>query len=302
MAISLPTVVEDYIDAVVAALNTGSVLDDDPSIVVNGAAQNYVRAMDLANILDLLMDALDQTSALTATGGSTTTVVDGAATFVAGAQVGNYVTFATATEASIVGLTRRVVSNTATTLTLDEALPATVTSGDTYTLRGGFTDEAAAALRQDASLGLSDSPRGNVYGDARLVQDALVRIVDQLGGIVDPQATVHTGTLLAGSTASVLNLDLNGEELRPGQFVGLSVDVTGFDRRKIVNNDETTVTVSPAYGSAPGTVAYRVVLPNATADFEPNRLIHPGGHPKNRVLANLIEQAVAAVEAFTLPT
>lgn len=193
---ALPTVVSDYLTAIKDSLQQGSDLGQD----VRGAALNYLRAQDMATVLDLLQDGLDQTTALTATGGTATSVVDGAATFVAGQQVGNVVIFAGNVTATLAGVEARVVRNTATTLFFaDGALPATPQSGDEYTIRGGIFDTHIEDLREGKSL--ADSPAGSLYGESRTVQDALMLGLRQLAGV--PDASVVIGTLSPNGLVTV---------------------------------------------------------------------------------------------------
>ena len=187
MAISIPTVVGDYIDAVIASLQTGSELNVPPQSVGSGtihaAAQNYLRAQDAVTILELLQDLLSQSSALTATGGTTTTVVDGAATFVANSYVGAYVVFADdTTTAALQGLTRRITANSTTTLTLDEVLPAACAVGDTYPLVAGQVEEYITAIRGGA--GAASQPAGNPYGDRRTVLAGFQMLTEKLGSTI----------------------------------------------------------------------------------------------------------------------
>lgn len=181
MAISIPTVVGDYIDAVIANLTTGSELNVPPNAegsgTIHAAAQNYLRAQDAANILELLQDLLSQTSELTAAGGSTTTVVDGAATFVAASYIGAYVQFASDTTTSALqGVSRRIIDNDATTLTLASALPAAVQAGDTYTLVAGQVEEEIASIRGGSV--------GNPYGDRRTVLSGFQKLTELLGSSI----------------------------------------------------------------------------------------------------------------------
>jgi hypothetical protein len=149
---------------------------------------NFLRAQDMSSVLELLQDAMDQTSALTAlTGGSTTTVVDGAGTFVPGQQVGNFVKWKSdTTTAALRGLSYRILANTDRLLTT-ELMAAANVNGDTYEIVGGVADSAIEELRQ--GKGPADSPPGSLYGAFRIVQDALAQFTGKLG------ITQATGTL-----------------------------------------------------------------------------------------------------------
>jgi len=76
---------------------------------------NFLRAQDMASVMELLMNALDLPAPLTATGGSAVSVVDAGA-FVANTQVGNTVVFTGNVTAALAGKSAVVVSNTANAL------------------------------------------------------------------------------------------------------------------------------------------------------------------------------------------
>jgi hypothetical protein len=69
---ALPTVVTDYLTAIKNSLSQGSDLGSN----VRGAALNYLRAQDMATVLDLLQDAMD-TGTMTVVDGTTTSFQDG---------------------------------------------------------------------------------------------------------------------------------------------------------------------------------------------------------------------------------
>jgi hypothetical protein len=58
---ALPTVVTDFLTSIKNSLSQGSDLGSN----VTGAAQNYLRAQDMATVLELLQDAMDQTATMT---------------------------------------------------------------------------------------------------------------------------------------------------------------------------------------------------------------------------------------------
>ncbi len=183
---------------------------------VRGAAQNYLRAQDMATALELLMDALD-TVALTAVSGTTSSVTDGAATFVASRQIGNVVTFTGNVTAGLAGVTAVVLANTTITLTFEAAsLPFAPASGDTYSIDGGFLDAIISDLR--SGQGLADAPSSNVFGNSRLIQDALLQLVNRLRVAADASVvldtdgsdtiTVALSGALAGSAGNDVSIDL----------------------------------------------------------------------------------------------
>lgn len=299
---ALPTVVTDFLTRLKDSLSQGSDLGSS----ARGAAQNYLLAQDMATALDLLQDAMDTSVALTATGGSTTTVVDGAATFTAGEQVGNYVVFESdTTTVALRGLEFRILGNSATTLTVEQ-MPAAAASGDTYQIRGAYFDEQIAQLRD--GLALADAPRGSVYGDVRVVMDALATGIRRLGGTVPVRSVglpgLQTG---AGSTTTEVVLDLQGGSARIDQFRGYEIVVSGQEPRRIVSSDEAgVVTVSRAYASAPSAstaVTLRVAEDRPGGPSAPQLRTHPGAQPgENAMLALHIGTLEALLDSYTLPS
>jgi hypothetical protein len=264
---------------------------------------NFLRAQDMASVMELLMNALDQPVALTATGGTATSVVDTGA-FAANTQVGNTVIFTGNVTAALAGVSAVVVSNTANACFFRAgALPATPAVGDTYTIRGSMVDGAISALLEGRT-GSANAPPGNVFGDSRIVTDALVRIVQQLGGATIAENVLFSGVTAAGSTTSAVRLNTRGKSLRVDELKNMKVNVTGFGVRKIVSNDEFSVTVAPAYAAAPGAaVAAVVTMPEDSTDASRNYTFAPGGQPRdNKALAEVLRAAQAAVVAFVLPT
>lgn len=303
MAIVLDTIVSDYLTALKAALTTGTDTGDPGAYagVVNSAAQNYLRASDLATALELLQEAMSATVALTVVSGSTTTIVDGASTFVAGEQVGNVVTIVTATEA-IVGETATVVANDTTTLTLSPALSATVTVGDTYTIEAAFLDTEIANLRKG---GVRADSTVEPYGTQRDAINGLMRAVEQLGGTLAERLVSRSGlTSLAGSTDTVVVLA--DSDYRIDQFKGHRVVVTARGEGIVVSSNENSVTLRgpmAAAAQAGDAVAITVPLNDFGGTSAPKVVTHPGSQPgENRVLADFIDQLQTLVEAATVPS
>jgi hypothetical protein len=262
---------------------------------------NFLRAQDMASVLELLMNALDKSTPLTATGGTATSVVDAGA-FVANTQVGNTVVFTGNVTAALAGKSAVVVSNTANALFFAAgAIPASPVAGDTYTIVGSMVDAAISDLRD--GRGSASAPAGNVYGDSRVVTDALVRIVQQLGGATIAETSLFSGVTAAGSTATRIALNTRGKALRIDELKNQKVNVTGFGIRKVVGNDEFTLTVAPAFSAAPGGgAAVAVTVPEDSTDATRNFTFAPGGQPRdNKALAEVLRAAEAAVVAFTLP-
>ena len=270
---------------------------------VNTLPMNFLRAQDMASILDVLQDALDLPAALTATGGTSTSVQDTGA-YVANTQIGNTVTFGAATTTvALRNVSAVVVSNTANALFFASALPATPAAGDTYTITGSLVEPIVAKLRDGRGKG--DSPAGNEYGDSRLVTDALVRMARQLGGTVS-DTQVFAGSTGTGSTttAVVVSTTVPGN-LRIDAFKNKRLVISG-ETRKIVGNNENTIFFDKPLSSAPaGSTSFTVTDPRDSADATDvgQFTFAPGGQPgNNRRLAELIRICEAAVVAFTLPT
>lgn len=299
---ALPTVVTDYLTAVKDSLKQGSDLGSN----VRGAAQNYLRAQDMATVLDLLQDGLDQDSSLTATDGTTTTVVDGAGTFVEDQQIGNYVIFEGNITSEIAGEERRITDNDETTLFWDrgDPLPASVQADDNYTIRGGIFDEAVSHLREgkdaaDATV--------NVYGNVPVPMDALSRGIQQISGSPVNYREVWDGDTGNDSTDTEVQLDLQGGSLVPDQLRGYRINITGFEYRTIVRNTaEGLCTLNTPLSSAPSSgTSVRVTAAddNVGGTSAPKIRTHPGAQPgENAQLADLIQQLEDAVVDYTLPT
>jgi len=303
MAIVLDTVVSDYLTAIKGALTTGTDTGTPGAYAgdVHAAAQNYLRAQDMATVLDLLQQAMSATVALTVVSGSTTTIVDGASTFVAGEQVGNEVTIVTATE-TIVGETATVVSNTTTTLTLSPAFSATTTVGDTYTIEAKFVDTEIATLREGG--GIADSTV-NPYGAHRDAINGLVRFAEQLASTFAERNIGASGlTALAGSDDTTILL--SGGAYRIDELKGYRVVVTARGEGIVLKNDENSVTLRgpmAAAAQAADAVAITVPLNDFGGTSAPKIRTHPGAQPgENAALADLIDQLQALVEAATVPT
>ena len=306
---ALDSVVTDFLTSIKDSLSTGAQTSTPGDGNTNAAPLNYLRAQDMASVLELLQDALDQATNLTVVSGSTTTVVDGAATFVAGAQAGNTITFdAATTTTALQGLSFTVTSNTTTTLTT-ELMPGTPVTGDLYTIQGAFVQGAVDALRgtRDGSAQtIGAAPPGNVYGDMRTVADALSRLTVQLGQTQNERNLGRPGLVtIADSTTTVVQLEGYGQNYRVDQFRGAKIVVGSEDPRIVTRSDETSVTVNKALSAAPAaSVAVTITVAADQAHKTFGKLaIHPGAQPgENIFLSDLIQQAEDAVVAFTLPT
>jgi hypothetical protein len=303
MAIVLDPVVVSYLTAIKTALTVGTDTGDPGAFAgdVHAAAQNYLRAQDMATALELLTAALSQPLALTVDSGSTTTIVDAEATFVAGAQVGNTVTMGTSSEA-IEGETAVVTSNTTTTLTFAPPFSATVTIADEYTTEGTMLDAQIATLRE--GKGIADATPSGPYGQYRDAIAGLMLGIERLGGTVAERSVGAAGlTALDGSTDTVVLL--SGGPYRIDQFKGYRVAVDTAGEGFVVSSNETSVTLrGPMAASAAAADAVTITVP--TNDFggtsAPKIRIHPGAQPgENAVLADLIDQLQTLVTDSTIP-
>jgi hypothetical protein len=295
---SLSTVVSNYIQAVKDSLSSGPDLGSN----VTGNPQSYVRAQDLATVLELLQEALT-TGTLTATGGTTTSVQDGAGTFTAGQQVGNIVEFDGNVTSALAGVQARVYTNDATTLNFRTALPAAPQTSDTYKIIGAMADNAINELRE--GRGRADAPRGNVYGDHRTALEGLQVLKERVGQGSLPEKTMATLSTVSGSTDTVIKFDVS-PRLVPDELRGYKVTISG-ESRTIVTHDETgTMTLDAPLSSAPSssTTATVTVKENEAGGTTAPRLrVHPGGQPGDNIrLANFIDDVENDVVNYTLPT
>lgn len=273
----------------------------DPATDVDTApvGAGYLRAQDLATALELLQESTNS-GELTATGGSTTTAV--VASVTANAYVGAEVTFeADTTTVALRGVTATVVSNNGTTFTFAETLPGTVASGDTFRVRSAFLDDAIALLR--GSSVRADAPPANVYGFSRTVVDVLQRMQEQLAGSALPNRSVSRPGLVTGS-GSTTTAVVSADAMRPDQFKGMYLTISGATRR-IVSNNETTLFLDKALSGAPSaSTSFSIFLKTVDANVFPGRFhnVHPAGHPDAAFLAYLLDTVQNTVEAFVLPS
>ncbi len=198
---ALPSIVSTYVDGLISALQRGPALDLLSPAQTYAAGKNFIRAQDITAALELLQDSLD-TGTMTVTGGTTTTVVDGGGTFVAGQQVGNYVNFVTG---ALAGTRRRIVANSTTTLTLDSALSiapslavsATAVNGSGANGTVTTTITATGTGGNAYTIVLVDPASGTAAASAAVVGTAITVTMGVTGGVIDP--TKNTATLIAAA-------------------------------------------------------------------------------------------------------
>jgi hypothetical protein len=312
MAITIDPVVVTYLTAIKTALTVGTDTGDPGAFAgdVHAAAQNYLRAQDMATVLELLTDALVGTIAepaapLTVVSGTATTIVDGASTFAAGAQVGNTVTIVgDAGAGSItIGETAVVVTNTTTTLTVSPAFSSAVTASDTYLLSNTMLEAEIATLRE--GKGIADATPSGPYGQRRDAIAGLMLGIERLGGTVAERNIGAAGLEAAAGSDDTLVV-LTGGPYRIDQFKGMRVAVATAGEGIVVSSNENSVTLrGPMAAAAVAADAVTITVP--TNDFggtsAPKIRTHPGAQPgENAVLANLIDQLQVLVAASTVST
>jgi len=108
----------------------------------------------------------------------------------------------------------------------------------------------------------------------------------------------------AGSSTSRVVLESLGVAYRIDQFRGMKVVVSGEAPRLVVQSDESSVTVSPPYASAPtATTAVSITIPeDMLGGSVPSVRTHPGAQAgENAMLADMIEQVQAVMASYVLP-
>jgi hypothetical protein len=298
MAIVLPAATTAFLTAVKGSLST----DRTNGGVSLPPSYNLLRAQDMANVLRLLQTALS-TGVLTATGaGSTTTFVDGASTFVASQQVGNTFTFASdTTTASLRGVSATIRSNTTTTLTFNETLPAATQTGDTGSITAAFLNPWINAIMENKNP-FTSAPAGSTYSQMRPAQAGLLRLIQQLGGTV-PSQTLLTTTAKAGTSTTVISCNTLGP-LQIDQLKGKTFTYATTSVRRIISHTADGVFTLDAAVTAPSG-GEAVVVSESELDVTYPKVsnFYSGAHSgDNYKLSNLINAAQAAVLAATVPT
>ena len=301
---SIPTIVDNYVLGIIADLKQGDALDLLSPHQVYMSGKNFQKAADLSAAMDLLQQTLNTGTLTIVTGAGNTvrSLTNSAATFVANQQIGNYVTF---TNGNLNGQVRRIVSNTTTVLTLagPDLSEAPFVTTTTYKITGGIWNDQVLALRENKGIGAS--PSGEIYGDARMVEDGFSKFITQLSGTIVNQPITTVPKVGTGSTTTVVVVDTVGlgEKLRIDRFKNMSITI-GSDTCRILRNDETTITLVTPLSSAPAaTTAMTIFVPAISSEPFSNTVPHVGGQPgDNAQLAQLLTAARAAVVAYTVPT
>lgn len=293
-ALSAP--VTAYIDGIIDNLNQGNSLGSG----AYGAAQHYLRAQDMATILDLLVEAVPNSASLTATGGSTTTCV--VTTLEPNLYPGATITFDPATTTvALQGTTHTVASNDATTLTVTATMPAACAAGDTFVLSGHVLDDTVTPVVSElrGGRGRGDAPPTNVYGLMRKVADAFEKIKTISGSAgVLPTVSRPGAETIAGSTTTQIKTD---QTMRIDEMQGLELHIAGEVARILSNNETDLYLKTALVGGAPAAAtAYEIKRNPNTLNDTRKHTVHPGGHPDNRTLAYSIDLArdgVVAIDA-----
>lgn len=275
---------------------------------------NFIKAQDVASVLEVLMDSLNSVATLTVVSGTTSSLTDTGA-FVANSQIGNTVTFTGNVTAALAGKTAVVLSNTANILTFTGPVIGSAgtavasAAGDTYTIRGTMANSAINVLRNGRGRG--DAAATSLYADSRITTDVLIRIVQQLGGTLAPEQILFSGVTVGASSAALVTrrsynttvrLNTKGSSFRIDAFKNMKF-TAGAQVSKIVSNTENTLTVAGNLTTIADGASISITMPENTADASRNYTATAGGQMRdNRILAELIRAAQAAVTAFTLPT
>lgn len=274
---------------------------------------NFIKAQDISSVLELLMDSLNSVATLTVTSATTSSLTDTGA-FIANSQIGNTVTFTGNVTAALAGKTAVVLSNTANTLTftgpvLVNDTPTASAAGDTYTIRGSMVNNAISVLRNGKSRG--DSSTSHLLADSRIVTDALIRIVQQLGGTLAPEQVIFSGVTVGSSVSALVTrrsynttvvLNTKGSSFRIDAFKNLKF-TSGSQVTKVISNTENTLTLAGNLTTITNGSSVSITMAEDSTDASRNYTASAGGQVRdNRMLAELIRAAQAAVAAFVLPT
>lgn len=288
---ALAAPVTTYINSIVASLTTGSDLGSN----LRGAAKNFLRAQDMATVLDLLDDAITQTANIVVVSGTTTTIT------IAGLQANLYtgatVTFADDTlTTALRGLTRTVKSNTGTVITLTEALPEAPAEADEFTMTGSVLSPYVAILRDNKNRG--DAPLANMYGNSRTLADVFekMKTISGTAGVF-PIVSRPGALTAAGSTTTAVKVR---EELKIDSMQKMELVIAGQTRTIVSNDDFTLYLNAPITAPASG-VAYTIQRNTNQVNQNRKHTVHPGGHPDNRTLAYSITLLVTQITAIALP-
>jgi len=289
------------ITAAVAAASLSGGADSSTVFQAAPSAGGYLRAQDLASVLELFQEAVTRTTNLTATGGSTTTAV--VTLLDPGTYEGETVTFdAATTTAALQGLSFVVASNDATTFTFSETLPAAVVNTDTFTVSTTFLDRHISALR--GAAGRAGFKPGDSFGEWRTFIDACETTMNRLIASSLGSTTIsHASLVVADSPAATTTFVPLSLPMRAGQFDGLGLTVGGSSS-VIDFTTEDAVYLKYALSGAPAAAASVAITQSDVLQTRPaalGHLVHVGGHPASARVVHILDQVQMFVEDFVLP-
>lgn len=149
-----------------------------PEFTIKGDIDNAQAAWQWSSrVLACTQDLIASETGI-ATGGSTSTVVKSGATWTINQFAGSYVRMTGGTAGNI-GQVRRILSNTATTLTIAGLFPAAVVNTDAFEISAAFTGSAADRVRETI-----DAPGTQLFIDASTLGST-----QQLGSFISFEVT-----------------------------------------------------------------------------------------------------------------
>lgn len=181
--------------------------------------------------------------------------------------------------------TRRVLSNTATSLTLADPLPAVPSAGSWFHLLPNSVDVTSRdyglhtnSVGIDVVAGVNGATQQTVSFEGNLKSSVFVGGTGQLRVLVKGAVTLTDATAAAPlSTTTVINLNTGG--LTPSAEIGRQVLING-EYTTITANTATQLTVSPALTAAPDgvvTVEHPVADPIEFTDITDAHMIVSDG-------------------------
>lgn len=181
MSISIPAIIDSQLAALQAEMRP---VQDAATKTQSFAAAPGASANRIGDLLELLTDLIDSGTLTETAGGSDAQLTDLGAFTGVNSLVGATFTFDAATStAALQGVSRTVISNTTDVIVFDRALPANTAVGDVGVLTFTTIDKDLEALKQGKGLGDTAS---NPYGPGPSMINALVVLIEQLGGTLPP--------------------------------------------------------------------------------------------------------------------
>jgi len=300
-----------------------------PVYVVPESQGQPARAMDSGIVGNQMFNSLLKQFArevtpatLTASGGSTTTVVDAgmASPYINDTQIGNKVTIVTSATVTV-GSVSYVTGNNATTLTVYPAFDGAVAVGDTYTVEPYFFQEDINAL--DAMLPTGGGTSTGVEGlpdvsrtpgsMTQIMIDPLHKIIEQYSGTIPTtgsalefleQSTDPQTRLTAAALATDVTIHVEDASAMPKTgniIIGTTTATILKNNARSGGQGPNTIRLSAVLGGG-GEALGVIVHENPRSSVNTGRLHLP---PKPNAFGTGAEEwvlaAVAAVEGFTVP-